>query len=157
MKRTYRGDWRVIIEIAPRRTTTSISALGFEGLEGTLTGEPFELAIAPQPLGDFGWVSMSDRLASTDVDGDYRRRCEELLAELLKRQHVQAGRVTCTETSVCSHCDLSWEELTADEAADWSTNIDEHSVEGEPVCCGKAIEEFRAERGVPMPSWGGAA
>ncbi|MFD3717214.1 hypothetical protein [Streptomyces sp. NPDC058674] len=157
MKRTYRDDWRVIIEIAPRATHIPISALGFDGLEGQLTGEPFEMVIAPQRLGDFGWVSMSDRLASKDVDGDYRRRCEELLVELLKRPHVRAGRVLCSERHTCSHCDLLWEELTADEAADFSTNVDESSVEGEPVCCGKAIEEFRAERGIPMPTWGGAA
>ncbi|WP_327413186.1 hypothetical protein [Streptomyces sp. NBC_01233] len=157
MKRTYRDDWRVIIEIKPLATRIPLSALGFDGLEGQIVGDPFELEIAPQRLGDLGWVSMSDSLASRDVDGDYRRRCEGLLAELLKRPHVKGGRVTCTETHTCSHCHLGWEELTADEAADYSTNQDKHSVEGEPVCCGKAIEEFRTERGIPMPSWGGAA
>lgn len=156
MKRTYRDDWRVIIEIRPSATRIPLASLGFEDLAGQIVGDPFEIAIAPQRLGDFGSVSMSDRLASNDVDGDYRRRCEELLAELLKRPHVTAGRVMCTETSVCSHCDLRWEELTADEAADHSTNVDERSVEGEPTCCGKAIEEFRTERGIPMPTWGGA-
>lgn len=157
MKCTYRDDWRVVIEIAPLFTNIPISALGFDGLYGQLTGEPFEVVIAPQRLGDFGWLSMSDRLASKDVDGDYRRRCEELLAELLKRPHVRAGRVLCSETHTCSHCGLVWEELTADEAADSVTNVDVRSVEGEPVCCGKAIKEFRAERGIPMPAWGGAA
>lgn len=157
MKRTYRDDWRVIIEIRPTATHTPLSALGFEGLGGRIVGDPFELEIAPQRLGDFGYVSMSDRLASNDVDGDYRRRCEELLAELLKRPHVASGRVTCTETSVCSHCDLMWQELTADEAADDSTNQDEHSVEGEPVCCYPAIAEFRTGRGIPQLAEGGAA
>ncbi|XUM01271.1 hypothetical protein ACQ86F_31845 [Streptomyces venezuelae ATCC 10712] len=51
--------------------------------------------------------------------------------------------------AVCSHCDLVWEELTAEEAADDSTNQDVHSVEGEPVCCFEAIAEFRKERGIP--------
>ena len=150
MKRTFRGDWRVIIEIAPRSTRIPISALGFTGLDsdldGTLDGSPFEVTIVPRQLGDFGFVSMGDRLVSTDVDGDYRRRCEAMLAELVRKPHVRSGRVECTETHVCSHCDLAWEVLTAGEAADDSTNFDEHSVEGEPVCCEAAIFEFRHER-----------
>lgn len=157
MKRTLRDDWRVIIEIRPSATRIPLAAIGFDGLDGQVVGRPFELEIAPQRLGDLGWVSMSDSLASRDIDGDYRRRCDALLAELLRRPHVSAGRVTCTEVHVCSHCDMQWEVLTADEAADDSTNVDGHSVEGEPACCGKAIEEFRTERGIPMPSWGGAA
>lgn len=157
MKRTYRDDWRVIIEINPLATRIPLAAFGFDGLDGQIVGNPFELEIAPQRIGDLGWVSVSDSLVSRDVDGDYRCRCEELLAELLKRPHVNGGRVTCTETHTCSHCHLEWEELTADEAADWSTNQDEHSVEGEPVCCYAAIAEFRAKRGIPQLAKGGAA
>ena len=59
--------------------------------------------------------------------------------------------------SVCSHCDLAWEVLTAAEAADESTNQDEHSVEGEPVCCEAAINEFRSERGIPSLAEAGGA
>ncbi|AAR29696.1 hypothetical protein VWBp06 [Streptomyces phage VWB] len=161
MKTTHREDWRVIITIAPQYTRIPISALGFTGLDsdldGTLAGDPFEVTIAPRQLGDFGYASMGDRLVSDDIEGDYRRRCESMLAELLRQPHVRSGRVAVTETHTCSHCDLGWEELTADEAADHSTNVDERSIEGEPVCCGKAIEEFRRERGIPMPSYGGAA
>ncbi|MFE7232520.1 hypothetical protein ACFVAF_18040 [Streptomyces sp. NPDC057596] len=162
MKRTYRDDWRVIIEIAPHATRIPISALGFGGLDpdliGTLDGDPFEITIAPRRLGDLAWVSMSDSLASRDVEGDYRRRCEEMLAELLRKPHVKSGRVTCTETHVCSHCDLGWEVLTAEEAADPANQQDGHTVEGEPVCCEKAIAEFRAERGIPaLAETGGAA
>ncbi|QJT04408.1 hypothetical protein G9272_32340 [Streptomyces asoensis] len=157
MKKTYRDDWRVIVTIAPQATHIPISALGFEGLDGELAGLPFDIEIAPRPLGDLGGVYVSDRLASRDIDGDYRRRCEELLAELLKRPHVKAGRVTCKETHVCSHCDLGWEVLTADDAFDERMVQDEHSVEGEPVCCEAAIAEFRAERGIPALAEGGAA
>lgn len=49
----------------------------------------------------------------------------------------------------CSHCGLGWEVLSAEEAADPPSRADEHSVEGEPVCCTDAIAEFRAERGIP--------
>jgi hypothetical protein len=157
VKKTYRDDWRVIIEIAPRATRIPLSALGFEGLDGTLAGLPFEIEIAPRRLGDLGWVSMSDRLASRDIDGEYRERCDELLAALLRKPHVKSGRVTCKETHVCSHCDLSWEVLTADDVVDEGNCQDVHSVEGEPVCCDKAIDEFRTERGIPAVQWGGVA
>lgn len=149
MKNTYRDNWRVIAEIAPRRVNLPLADFGFKGLEGNVISTPFEIEIAPRRLGDLGTVSMSDSLISDDIDGDYQRRCDELLAELLKRPHVTNGRVTCTETHECSHCHLLWEVLTADEAADYSVNQDEHSVEGEPVCCEKAIAEFRTEHGIP--------
>jgi hypothetical protein len=94
-------------------------------------------------------LSMSDSLASRDIEGDYKRRCEAMLAELLKRPHVRAGRVTCTETHTCSLCGYGWEVLSAEDAANEAARLDEHSVEGEPVCCDKAIAEFRTERGIP--------
>jgi hypothetical protein len=53
------------------------------------------------------------------------------------------------DIAVCTHCRGEFEAMTAEEAADDSTNQDEHSVEGEPVCCYAAIAEFRAERGIP--------
>lgn len=152
MKITHREDWRVIIEIAPRTTRIPISALGFDGLDrdlnGDLAGRPFEIEIAPRRLGDLGSASISDRLVSSDIDGAYQRRCDDLLAELLRRPHVKSGRVTCTETHKCSHCGLVWEVLTAADAADPRSQMDEHSVEGEPVCCEKAIFEFRIEHSI---------
>lgn len=162
MKKTYRDDWRVIIEIAPRAIRIPLSALGFDGLShdlnGALAGLPFEMEIAPRRLGDLGGgTSVSDSLVSRDIDGDYRTRCEEMLAELLRRPHVKSGRVTCKETHTCSFCGCGWEVLTADDAVDASVNQDEHSVEGEPVCCEQAIAEFRTERGIPALVQGGAA
>lgn len=157
MKTTYREDWRVIVTIDPRATRIPLSALGFEGLDGTLAGLPFDIEIAPRRLGDLGAGSISDTLASRDVDGDYRRRCEELLDALLRNRHVQTGRVTCKETHVCSHCRLRWEVLTADQVVDEANCLDEHCVEGEPVCCDEAIAEFRAERGIPAVAGSGGA
>lgn len=154
MKLTSRDDWRVIIEIRPRYTHTPISALGFTNLDynldGEIDGDPFELTVAPRRLGDLSpGLSVGDQWSGRDIDAAYKERCEAMLAELLRAPHVRGGRVTCTETHTCSHCGYVWEVLTADEAADYSTNQDEHSVEGEPVCCDKAIDEFRAERGIP--------
>jgi hypothetical protein len=158
MKKTYRDEWRVMVTLKPRRPAdlglTGIGELAeFVAVEGPIT-----VAVLPRRLGNFGFVSMSDRLASRDVEGDYRRRCEEIAAELKALPHVAEAEVTCTETHVCSHCGLGWEEMTAEQAADPRSRIDEHSVEGEPVCCDKAITEFRAERGIPaMAETGGAA
>ncbi|MFJ6578425.1 hypothetical protein ACIQMY_20950 [Streptomyces sp. NPDC091368] len=158
MKTTHRDNWRVVVEITPRAREIRATALGFADLDyhlnGRLTGEPFEMTFAPRRLGDLGaGLSVSDRLAGRDLDAAYRARCEEMLAALLREPHVRSGRVEVDEQHVCSHCDMRWEELTADEAADGSTNIDEPSVEGEPVCCDKSIDEFRAERGIPLPDW----
>ncbi|MGW2550633.1 hypothetical protein [Streptomyces sp. NPDC001635] len=160
MKITNRDEWRVIVKVHPRYTHLRLSALGFTGLahdlDGELDGEPFELTIVPRQLGDLGGISIGDRLASRDIEGDYKRRCEAMLAELLRAPHVREGRVECTETHTCSHCGYGWEVLSAEEAADPANQQDEQSVEGEPVCCMKAIVEFRAERGIQALAKGGA-
>lgn len=77
-----------------------------------------------------------------------------LLADLEKsvQRHVD-GVADITQRwdtrAECSFCGLEWEVLTTKDAADPRTQLDEHSVEGEPVCCDKAIAEFRSERGIP--------
>ncbi|MEU1800807.1 hypothetical protein [Streptomyces sp. NPDC019937] len=151
MKTTYRDEWRVMVTLKPRRPAD----LGLTGLddlaEFVAPSGPITVAVLPRRLGSlgFGALSMSDSLVSRDVDGDYRRRCEEIAAELRQRPQVDEVTVTCTETHTCSHCRLGWEVLTADQAADPEHRQDEHSIEGEPVCCDWAIDEFRAERGIP--------
>lgn len=148
MKHTIRDEWRVIVEITPQRPAD----LGFvdvaELAEFVAVSGPIEVAVLPRRLGDFGFAAVGDRLASRDVEGDYRRRCDELLAELLRKPHVRDGRVACTETHSCSYCGCRWEELTAEDAADPRAQMDEHSVEGEPLCCAKAIYEFRVAKGI---------
>ncbi|RPK76397.1 hypothetical protein EES45_23175 [Streptomyces sp. ADI97-07] len=150
MKLTSRDEWRVMVTLKPRRPAD----LGLTGLDDlaefvALPG-PLTVAVLPRRLGDFGFVSMGDRMASRDIEADYRQRCDEIARELRHRPQVEDVTVTCTETHTCSHCSLLWEVLTADEAANHSTNFDEHSVEGEPVCCDKSIAEFRTERGIPQ-------
>lgn len=151
MKETIRDEWRVMVTLKPRRPAD----LGLTGLgelsEFVAVGGPITVAVLPRRLGSlgFGSISMSDRLVSRDVEGDYRRRCDEIAAHLVALPHVAEVEVTCTETHVCSYCRRRWEVLTAAEAADPRTRIDEHSVEGEPVCCDRALDEFRAERGIP--------
>ncbi|MGW2742330.1 hypothetical protein [Streptomyces sp. NPDC001450] len=151
MKETYRDEWRVMVTIKPRRPAD----LGLDGLgdlaEFVAPSGPITIAVLPRRLGKLSaGMSVPDDMVSRDVDGAYRQRCDEIAAELRRRPHVDEVAVKWTETHVCSHCRLRWEVLTADEATDPANRQDEHSVEGEPVCCMKAIAEFRAERGIPQ-------
>ncbi|MGW1463888.1 hypothetical protein ACWCPT_05970 [Streptomyces sp. NPDC002308] len=155
MKITHRDEWRVTATLKPRRPVDLGLDLG-DLAEFVAVEQPIVVAVLPRQLGSFGFIHMSDRLASADVEGDYRRRCEEIASVLRRRPHVEDVTVTCTETYTCSHCLLVWEVLTAEEAADYSTAQDQYSVEGEPVCCDAAVAEFRAERGIPAVQLGGA-
>lgn len=156
MKKTYRENWRVIAVLNPQQTHLDIGTLGFtdkwgDALEGNLWGKPVELEIHPKRLGDRGFASVSDSMTSRDVDGDYRKRCEIIREGMLQHRNVIEARIEVDEEHVCSHCHYVWEELTEEQAADPANLIDLHSVVGEPVCCDKAIEEFRTERNIPLP------
>ncbi|MFJ8345121.1 hypothetical protein ACIQ9J_01840 [Streptomyces sp. NPDC094153] len=159
MKKTTRDEWRVMVTIKPRRPAD----LGLTDLnhlaEFIAPTGPITVAVLPRRLGKLAaGMSVPDSMMSRDIEGDYRRRCEDIAAELRQRPQVAEVTVTCTETHTCSHCGLGWEVLTAAEAADPANRQDEHTVEGEPVCCEKAIAEFRAERGIPaLAETGGAA
>lgn len=48
----------------------------------------------------------------------------------------------------CSFCHLTWEVLTAAEAAQDRADGYPDAAEGEPLCCSKAVEEFRRVNGV---------
>jgi hypothetical protein len=88
----------------------------------------------------------------------YHATMINLLADLVRQinKHVEDtdGVNAVWDTRyVCSHCGLAWAPMTAAQAA-WSDrryHLDEHSIEGEPGCCDKAIAEFRTERGIPLP------
>ncbi|MCX5145100.1 hypothetical protein [Streptomyces sp. NBC_00338] len=159
MKKTYRDEWRVMVTIKPLRPAD----LGLTGLDDLAEfiappTQTITVAVLPRRLGKLGaGMSVSDSMISRDIEGDYQRRCDEIADELRRRPQVEDATVTCTETHTCSHCCYGWEVLTADEAADASCNQDEHSVEGEPVCCEAGIAEFRTERGIPAVKRGGAA
>ncbi|NDZ63612.1 hypothetical protein [Streptomyces cyaneofuscatus] len=157
MKLTHRDEWRVMVTIKPR-TPADLGFIGVASIaEFVAPTAPITVAVLPRRLGNFGFVSMSDRMASSDVEADYRARCKEIATTLRGLPHVEETSVTCTEAHTCSFCGLRWEVLTAEEAADDSLAQDKHSVEGEPVCCGEAIAEFRVEQGIPALALGGAA
>lgn len=151
MKKTFRDEWRVMVTIKPRRPAD----LGLTGLddlaEFVAPSGPITVAVLPRRLGQLSaGMLVPDDAVSRDVDGAYRARCEEIAATLRDLPQVEEATVACTETHACSHCGLGWEVLTAEQAADRSFRLDERSVEGEPVCCDKAIAEFRTERGIPQ-------
>lgn len=155
MKKTIRDNWRVIATLNPRQTHLDIGSLGFtdtwgDRLEGILWGEPIELEIHPKRLGDWGFVSVSDSRASRDIDGDYHKRCEIIRDGMIQHRNIIEARIEFDETHTCSHCNCLWEVLSEEDAADPANLIDLHSIAGEPVCCDKAINEFRTERGIPL-------
>jgi hypothetical protein len=138
MKITTRQDFRIKAIIAPQNPRH----VGLGGLPGDIVSGNFEIVIAPRRLGDFGGgISMSDSLASRDIQGDYERRCHEILTVLRAEQHVVSAEITCTETVTCSHCGLTWEEFTQEDAGrypDWDDPV------GLPQCCETAQQEWRA-------------
>lgn len=152
MKVTTKDDWHVVATVRPMRTRMSIASLGFKDtwgqpLRGQVWGENFEITAVPdgdgmRMVGDYTFVSND-----SGEDG-----CKQIRDGMLKHPNVIEARIVCTETHTCSHCDLVWEELTAEDAAtDRASGDDEHATEGQPLCCGKAIDEFRNERGIPLP------
>jgi len=139
MKITTRENFRVKAVIAPHNPRH----VGLGGLPGEIVSGNFEIVIAPKRLGDFGAMKMSDSLASSDIQGDYERRCQEILTALRAEQHVVSAEITFTETETCSHCGCDWEVFTAECAARWPHDT---TVIGEPACCEEAQAEFHAAR-----------
>jgi hypothetical protein len=152
VKNTTRTEFRVRIQV-------KVSTLASLGLGSVDTGDgtrrlagrivspsTVDVEIAPQRLGDFGgMISTSDRLASRDIEGDYERRCKDLLADLKSLPQVAGGEVTWTEEHTCSHCGYSWEVITEEYMAA-GQHIEPDDEIGLPVCCEKAQNEFRAEK-----------
>jgi hypothetical protein len=102
-------------------------------------------SIDPRRLGDFGFMSMSDRLASRDVEGDYRRRCEDLVRWLRDMYGSQVkAEVLWDEAATCSHCGYPWEVLTAEDVARYADMLGPDETVGLPQCCTAAQAEWRA-------------
>lgn len=154
MKVTTRDNWRVVATFNPQQTHVSAASFGFtdrygDPVEGDLWGPAFELTVHPKRLGDFGFISMGDRMASRDIDGDYRKACESIKVGMLRHPNVIKAEVVCDEEHTCSFCGCGWDDgLDADTLEEWRQ--DEHSILGEPACCEQAMNEFRAERKIPL-------
>lgn len=153
MKVTTRDDFHVEVVVCPMRTKMTIASLGFKDaygdpLQGQVWGDNFTFKVLPQRLGDFGGMrSVSDSMASSDIEGDYMWRCEVIRAGMLQHPNVIQAEIVFTETHVCSFCGLPWEEMTRSMLEEMGQE-DGLTIVGEPACCLKAINEFRAERGI---------
>jgi len=104
-------------------------------------------AIDPRRLGDLGYVFMSDSMASKDVDGDYRWRCEEIVRLLREQFGSQIkAQVVFDETITCSFCYSIWEVVPAEGAPDYPDYVEfleSGDGPGLPVCCEAAQVEWR--------------
>lgn len=102
----------------------------------------------PQRLGDLGWASISDSMASTDIPGDYERRCQEIV-QMLRRQHPNVeATVVCDSTETCSYCGGLWEVATEEDAAAYPD--DPHWAVGVPACCDNAQAEYFAAQAAEL-------
>lgn len=101
-----------------------------------------DAVIAPQQLGDFGWVHMSDSPASSDIENDYERRCQEIVRALRAQQpELVRADVRWDSSETCSYCGYAWAEFTAEDAERYPEFVEPI---GTPQCCGEAQAEFVA-------------
>lgn len=101
----------------------------------------FKVVIEPRRLGNYGFVSVSDNFtgrSSEQIAKDYEKRCEEIIDQV-KRHVDNVGYVGIENDSSerCSHCGNDWDVLPDDSDPDWP--------KGTPVCCDKAIQEFKSK------------
>jgi hypothetical protein len=103
----------------------------------------FRVVVTPRRIGDLGWMSVSDRMASNNIERDMRERCEQI-AEQVNRHvdHVADVRVEVDTEDVCSFCGLGWEELTKKEYEANPDSFEDWERPGIPVCCAKAQEQW---------------
>lgn len=110
----------------------------------------FRIVATPKALGDCGYFTIPDERMSRDPESDYLDRCRQIARIVEALPDVAGASVRFDTRELCSHCELDWSPMTAQQATDPKCLYDEHSIEGEPACCEKAINEFRAEHGLPL-------
>jgi len=139
VKKTTRDNFRVIAVVRPKQTHMSIASLGFKDiwgdpLEGHVWGDPFQITVLPRRLGDLGsGMSVGDQMASRDIEGDYRKRCEVIRDGMRRHPNVVEARIECDEECRCSFCGLEWSELEQSEVKEYGQE-DGLSITGEPAC-----------------------
>lgn len=80
----------------------------------TVKHDNYRVVIEPRRLGDFGCISMSDRMVCRDEADrlrQYKERCLDIAADV-KRHVNNVGRVDIEFDSmpVCEHCGSEWTE-----------------------------------------------
>lgn len=101
----------------------------------------FRVVIEPRRLGDYGYVKVSDKFTGRSpeqIAKDYERISEEII-EQVKRHVDNVGwiGIECDSEEVCSHCGWNWDVSPDDSDPDWP--------KGTPLCCDKAIQEFKSK------------
>lgn len=102
----------------------------------------YRVVIYPRSLGDLGCVRMSDSFLvpdSTERERKYKERCDDIATDV--KRHVDfAGDVVIEHDteSACSFCENSWEISADDTDPEWP--------KGCPLCCQRAIDEWKAEQ-----------
>lgn len=150
MKKTVQDNWRVVAVVRPQKTKMPVASLGFKDewgnpLAGQVWGGPFEFTVHPSGPGFTavgGWTYVQPH---SGEEG-----CKVIRDGLLRHPNVTEARIECDEETTCSHCDCVWEELASVGEVDEFGQEDMLSVIGEPVCCTKAINEFRARQGIAL-------
>lgn len=151
MKITTKDNWRVVALISPTKAPGFLALLGATEQLGTpvqghlLRATDFEITIVPDGLNH---VQLGEIVYPRENEGE--KGCEVIRDALGRHPHVVTIRVDWDEEHRCSHCNGLWEELLNNgEVAEFGES-DGRSVIGEPVCCTKAANEFRTERGIPL-------
>lgn len=119
-------------------------------MKKTIRGN-FRVVATPKALGYAGAFTIPDEKMSHDPAADYLERCHQIARMMRAHPDVAGASVRFDTREVCSYCDGNWEPMTPEQAADPKYHLDEYSTVGEPACCDEAIEEFRTERGIPLP------
>lgn len=86
-------------------------------------------------------------------DETYRQILRDIKKAILRHvDEVDRVDIKWDTHHTCSHCEGAWETLTVREVQKRIGLQDDHSIEGEPVCCLDAVNEFRTEHGIPLCS-----
>jgi len=102
----------------------------------------WRVVVEPRGLGNFGIASISDYAIEPDEEkreARYKAMCEDIM-EQIKRHIDDVGNVylDCDTEEVCSYCRRTWE--VNEDPNDPDAEL------GQPLCCHKAIEEWRANK-----------
>lgn len=110
-------------------------------LNGKLTIQP--------PSGGCMWSNLDHADETRTLQNEVWPAVRAFLADNFPGVKVE---FTFDTADLCSDCGLIWEPLTATQAADPAYRFDEHTTAGEPACCHAALNAFRRQRGIPLPT-----
>jgi hypothetical protein len=101
--------------------------------------------------GDKGYNEHAQRVCE-EIEQAIRHHVDSLAPTGLADHRPAPGAVQIVfdTREECSHCHGLWEVATEEDMAEYGPTEDEHSIVGEPVCCSRAVAEFRRENRIPL-------